>query len=403
MKHAVQDDTESNTIFQPIQAATSALVVLAVLAIGAVVTLLGPVLKPFLLAVFLYYAALFGVNSLVRLGIGRRAAYVVLLLGLALASVLVGQLVAREASTFQKRWPDYERSIARLIKRVPPIGEMIPWSPVEKSQKKETTETDAPTTSEPTETNNASANDALSNDSDSDLTQRDTATLTPANNVYTEVFRSVSKETIDYVFSHSFEFVEVFTLVLVYLVFLFMGSSRMPNKITRGFPGERSERLLRIGKGITDSMERFMAVKTIVGIGMGATAGLIMAFSGLDYWLLWAFLFFAANYITYIGSLAACIPPILLGFVALPSIGAAVLMGVVLVVNRFVWIDFVEIKMSGQQLNLDPTLMFLWLAYWGWVWGVLGLLLAYPMLAAVKIVLTHIDGGEGWAVILSDK
>ena len=59
--------------------------------------------------------------------------------------------------------------------------------------------------------------------------------------------------------------------------------------------------------------------------------------------------------------------------------------------------------MSGQQLNLDPTLMFLWLAYWGWVGGVLGLLLAYPMLAAVKIVLTHIDGGEGWAVILSDK
>ncbi|MEO1992405.1 MAG: AI-2E family transporter [Pirellulales bacterium] len=397
-KSAVQDDTESNTIFQPIRAATSALIVLAVLAIGAVVTLLGPVLKPFLLAVFLYYAALFGVNSLVRIGIGRRAAYVILLLGLALASVLVGQLVAREASTFQKRWPDYERRIARLIERVPPIGEMIPWIKEEQSDAPHT-----PDAFKQSEADSTSQDDPFSEEAMAEQAQVDESPPKPANDVFTELFRSVSKETFDYVFLHSFDFVEVFTLVLVYLVFLFMGSSRMPGKITRGFPGERSERLLRIGKGITDSMERFMAVKTIVGIGMGASAGLIMALSGLDYWLLWAFLFFAANYITYIGSLAACIPPILLGFVALPSIGAALLMGTVLVVNRFIWIDFVEIRMSGQQLNLDPTLMFLWLAYWGWVWGVLGLLLAYPMLAAVKIVLTHVDGGEGWAVLLSDE
>jgi predicted PurR-regulated permease PerM len=67
-----------------------------------------------------------------------------------------------------------------------------------------------------------------------------------------------------------------------------------------------------------------------------------------------------------------------------------------------VWIDFVEVRSSGRQLNLDPTLMFLWLAYWGWVWGVLGLLLAYPMLAAVKILLSHVKGAEGWAVLLSD-
>ena len=77
-------------------------------------------------------------------------------------------------------------------------------------------------------------------------------------------------------------------------------------------------------------------------------------------------------------------------------------LSVLLVVNRLLWIDFVEIRMSGKELNLDPTLMFLWLSYWGWAWGVLGLLLAYPMLAAVKIVLTHVKGGEGWAVLLSE-
>ena len=58
--------------------------------------------------------------------------------------------------------------------------------------------------------------------------------------------------------------------------------------------------------------------------------------------------------------------------------------------------------MAGKELSLDPVLMFLWLAYWGWSWGVLGLILAYPMLASVKIVLLHIRGGEKWATLLSD-
>jgi predicted PurR-regulated permease PerM len=46
--------------------------------------------------------------------------------------------------------------------------------------------------------------------------------------------------------------------------------------------------------------------------------------------------------------------------------------------------------MSGKQLNLDPTLLFLWLSYWGWAWGILGLILAYPMLADLRIGLEHI-------------
>jgi predicted PurR-regulated permease PerM len=225
----------------------------------------------------------------------------------------------------------------------------------------------------------------------------------PAVSTLGEMFRQTSKETLDYVFHQGLGIAELFALVTVYLVFLFLGSRRLPGKIRRAFPGERGERLLLIGAGISDSMERFMAVKTTVGLGMAVSAGLIMYFFGLDHWLLWAFLFFASNYITYIGSIAALVPPFLLAFIDLNGPLAAAALAALLVVNRLIWIDIVEVRMSGRQLNLDPALMFLWLSYWGWVWGVLGLLLAYPMLAAVKIVLAHLRGGEGWAVMLSDE
>jgi len=342
--------------------------VLALLAATAAVTWAGPVLKPFLVAIFLYYATQFGAKTLARLGLGPRAAYLGLLLCALLGAALFGRLVYRESTLFLKNWPKYETRITALLSSLPLIDGAL-FAPTGGATPGESPKPAA----------------------------------TPTISTLGELFRETSKETLDYVFHQGLGIAELFVLVTVYLVFLFVGSRRLPGKIERALPGERGRRLLLIGEGITDSMERFMAVKTIVGLGMAVSAGLIMFVFGLDHWLLWAFLFFASNYITYIGSIAALIPPVLLAFVDLTGPVQAAALAVLLVVNRLVWIDYVEVRMSGRQLNLDPTLMFLWLSYWGWVWGVLGLLLAYPMLAAVKIVLGHVRGTEGWAVLLSEE
>ena len=190
-------------------------------------------------------------------------------------------------------------------------------------------------------------------------------------------------------------------LVFAYLVFLFLGSRKVEARVRRAFPGERGERIIAVGEGISESMERFMMVKTLIGAGMGLSAGAIMWACGLDHWPLWAFLFFAANYVTAIGSWAACVPPIVMALVDHGVVSAAVLAALI-VANRIFWIDFLELKFSGKQLNIDPTLLFLWLSYWGWAWGILGLILAYPMMAAVKISLRHLGGAHGWAELLSD-
>lgn len=386
--------------------ATAAIVVLAVAVVGAAFTALGPVLKPFLLAVFLYYVTQFGAQTLERLGLGRRAAYLGLLLLALVATNLAGQLIYRESRAFLRSWPRYEARITNLITDLPQLSVLMPKpagpAPAGPVQAAPTPVADA-ADQQPSDEEGPPTND----DQEPQTADGEKPPMRPADaarsSMLVSFFQEASKASLDYVFKHSLDFAEVFALVFVYLIFLFVGSRKLPGKIRKAFPGEQGERILLIGAGITESMERFMAVKTIVGIGMAVTAGLVMFAFQLDHWLLWAFLFFASNYITYIGSMAACVPPILLGFVALSGPLQAVALAVMLIVNRLVWIDYVEVRMSGRQLNLDPTLMFLWLSYWGWVWGVLGLLLAYPMLAAVKIVLAHVRGSEGWAVLLSEE
>ncbi len=357
--------------------ADTALVVIALVVGGAAVTYLGPVLQPFLVALFVFYATRFGVKMLGRLGMRPLTAYATLVGLFLIASVLLAQFMWREGESFRRSWPRYEDRIGALI---------TAWTGRLGAEAPAAGEPAAPDAGEPA---------AAGTDADA------AGPAPPARPSLSGLFRVSSRDVLNYVFAKGIDAAELIVLVFCYLVFLFLGSRKFAARVRRAFPGERGERILAVGEGISDSMERFMTVKTLVGAGMGVCAGAIMWAFGLDHWPLWAFLFFAANYVTAIGSWAACLPPMLLSFIDLPLVPALVLSTLVLV-NRVLWIDFLELRFSGKSLNLDPTLLFLWLSYWGWTWGVLGLILAYPMMAAVKISLRHLGGAHGWAELLSD-
>jgi predicted PurR-regulated permease PerM len=299
------------------------LVILAVLAIGATVTWLGPILKPLLTAVFLFFVTRSAERYLSRRGWSPWLSYLMLFAATVFVATIITIYAYGEADSFRAQWPDYRKTIEERLK---PLG------------------------------------------------------LAPDES-WDDLFRDSSMDVIGYVFER--------------------GAQKMPGRVKRAFPGERSEAVLRIADEISRSIEQFMRVKTIVSLGMGASAAILMWAFGLDRWLLWGFLFFALNYITYIGSIAACVPPIVLAFVNL-DLAWAIILSVLLVGNRVLWIDYVEIKLSGKHLNLSSVLLFVWLAYWGWVWGVLGLILAYPMLASLKLALEHFDATRKWAVMMGD-
>lgn len=444
------------------QAGNAALVVIALILSAATVTYLGPVLQPFLIAVFLFYAIRFGVKSLTNLGLSSLTAHTALIGAFWIGSILLVQFVYRESMLFQKTWPKYEDRIAAFIVAWSPSKAPIPAPPVSEQQDLSRDRHFPPFSSPKAKIQSSATSPPLAEHSNSDssgptlkpedslpeetpdliitqeekaqseatvdtaetdvpsstiaqassessektvspqLSSKNTAEL-PARTSLTELFRLSSQDVINYVFSHGFDVMELGVLVFFYLVFLMLGSRKLEARVLRAFPGDQGVRLVATAHGISESMERFMVVKTVVGIGMGFAAGLVMYFFGLDHWLLWAFLFFASNYITYIGSMVACIPPMVLAYLDLDSSLAASILASLIVLNRVFWIDFVEIRMSGKQLNLDPTLLFLWLSYWGWAWGVLGLVLAFPMMAAVKISLSHLGNARGWALLLSDE
>jgi predicted PurR-regulated permease PerM len=218
-----------------------------------------------------------------------------------------------------------------------------------------------------------------------------------------ELFTTSSREAFKYVFERGLGLIELLIMTFFYLLFILLGGDRLPQRVRRALPDGRGERIVAVTGKIGTGMERFMQVKTVVSLGMGVSAAVLMWLFGLQGWLLWGVLFFALNYITYIGSIVACVPPIVLAYLDLDSPVAATALGVLVILNRIVWIDYIEIKLSGQHLNIDSILLFLWLAYWGWVWGVVGLILAFPMVTSLKIVLETLEATRGWAALMSDE
>jgi predicted PurR-regulated permease PerM len=108
------------------------------------------------------------------------------------------------------------------------------------------------------------------------------------------------------------------------------------------------------------------------------------------------------NFIPTVGSLLAIIPPVLLAVIQLDSISLVLLVLTSLGVLQFLVGNVIEPLVLGDRLNLSPLVVLLSLIFWGWLWGVVGMLLSVPIMSAVKITLSRTPGGELWAQFMED-
>ena len=197
------------------------------------------------------------------------------------------------------------------------------------------------------------------------------------------------------------EWLEGGLMVLFYRVFIILDAHRLPNRIRRALP-ETGEKVVEMGEDINQSITDYMRVKTLVSLGMAVTAAMMMAVFRLENWPLWALITFLFNYVTYVGSLGALVPPTVIAFLQFESPIAAGILTLLLCGNRFFWIDYVEIRFAGRKLSINAVLLLVSLAYWGSFWGVTGLVLAVPMLTATKIALETFPSTRNWAILISE-
>jgi AI-2 transport protein TqsA len=191
-------------------------------------------------------------------------------------------------------------------------------------------------------------------------------------------------------------------VTFVYLVFLIAEKMSLKQRLARAFGERHATNMLTIADTVNRAVTQYLAVKTFGGLLAAVLSVIVLVGFGVDFAILWGFLMFLLNYIPYLGSLVAALP-IGLAFLQLESVLAAVFVAILLIAIQQLIGTFLEPRMAGRRLQVSPLLILLSLSFWGLLWGVVGMILAVPLLVVVKAILHNIQETRPLATLMSNE
>ena len=197
-------------------------------------------------------------------------------------------------------------------------------------------------------------------------------------------------------------FFATFGVVIVLTVFMLseaQGFSRRFGAIRKA----RGPNFDRLASAMLDT-QRYLGIKTLISLATGALAGILCWTAGLDFFLLWGILAFVMNFIPVVGSLIASIPPILLALIAKDggTTDAMLVAGGYGLINMFLD-NFVQPMLLGKRFGLSILVVVLCVLFWGWLWGLIGIILAVPLTMILKVVLDNSDEFRWIAVAIGQE
>lgn len=176
------------------------------------------------------------------------------------------------------------------------------------------------------------------------------------------------------------------TLVLVIMICMLAEGAGLAEKLQRALG--RGESTIQYFATITREVQRYLVVKTAVGLMTGVIVWGWAALLKVPFPLLWGLVAFVFNYIPVIGSILAAVAPVLVTLVQY-GIGRAALLALGYLAVNFLVGNVIEPISMGRSFGLSTLVVFLSLVFWGWLWGPVGMLLSVPLTMVIKIMLDN--------------
>lgn len=188
-------------------------------------------------------------------------------------------------------------------------------------------------------------------------------------------------------------------LLLLTVVFMLLEVPQLPAKLQQ-LMARPTEGMGAIQRAL-DSVSRYLVLKTAISLVTGVIIWGMLVLLEVRFAFIWGLLAFALNYIPNIGSVLAAIPPIAQVLVFGGLYDALVVLTGYLLIN-LIFGNILDPRLMGRGLGLSTLVVFLSLIFWGWLLGLVGMLLSVPLTIIAKIALEQTQGGQSIAILLSD-
>ncbi len=389
---------------QRLQTACLLFIVAVLAAFGAY--WLRPVLVPFVVAVFIVSGVSPILEALQRSVASTRlmAAVIAFLTGCIIVASLMVALwasvrdLAENASAYQTRVEELIEeaedffSIDKLKKPARQDGNAAPV-PLEDSSDKETEEAvgSDETKNENPEPSNSEQDSTDSDDLSETVDGKESADSESAAKRMQEFVSSTLKSGIFRISQVLLEMFSASLIVLIYVFFLLLGAPT----------GASSSEVVQ---DVDKQIRSYLSLKTIISVLTGFAFGVALWLFGVPMAVAFGMLAFLLNFIPNIGPVIASLLPMPL--ILLDPEGSIFWMTSVIAVTfgiQFVSGNVLEPKIMGQQSDLHPIVVLLALMFWGMLWGIVGMFLATPVTAAIRIGLSQFEQTKFVAELMAGR
>jgi len=189
------------------------------------------------------------------------------------------------------------------------------------------------------------------------------------------------------------------TTFLIFLIILFIlmefGSFSIKAIVFQGRPDKSSHYFSSILRNIRN----YLGIKTLLCLTIGILIYFTLLIIGVDYPLLWALVAGITYYIPNIGSIISMIPTVLFALVQLGLGGALWTLGSCTLIHVVIG-SIMEPRIMGKGLGLSTLVVFLSLVFWGFILGIVGMILSVPITMTIKIILEQNEKTKWLAILL---
>jgi predicted PurR-regulated permease PerM len=198
------------------------------------------------------------------------------------------------------------------------------------------------------------------------------------------------------------EFIASAVLSLILLYFLLVYDQAFIAKLVKLLPTLSDKKTaVGIAHDIEEQISRYLFTITAVNVCLGVAVGTAVGLLGLRNPLMWGVMVALLNFVPYLGALTGIICMTIGAALSFDSLEYAFVFPAVYLSFGILEGSFITPWIMGRSLTLNPVIILLSLTFWGWMWGIVGIILAVPILAAFKILCAHIKPMEPLAEFLS--
>jgi predicted PurR-regulated permease PerM len=175
-------------------------------------------------------------------------------------------------------------------------------------------------------------------------------------------------------------------ITLVLALFLLASGTMFYEKIVQSF-GRMSDkkRALRVVYDVEREISRYLLTIALINAGLGLAIGTGLWIIGVPNAVVWGVMAALLNFLPYIGALTTMMVVGVISIVSFDSLSYALLGPAFVLFCNIMEGQFLTPLILGRRLELNAVAIFIAVAFWSWLWGLVGALIAVPLLVVIKV------------------